>query len=57
MLLAKNGKRVPGALHRHSISEAAFERELRSHGVRRVEVSEEVRLEANGRVTLMKADQ
>jgi uncharacterized membrane protein YcaP (DUF421 family) len=55
VLLAKDGQRIPGALQRHSISEAAFERALRSNGVRRVEETQEVRLEANGRVTLMKA--
>jgi len=56
VLLAKDGKRIAGALHRNSISQAAFERELRAHGVRDVGETEEVRLEANGRVTLMKAD-
>jgi uncharacterized membrane protein YcaP (DUF421 family) len=56
VLLAKDGRQVPGALLRHSIPPAAFERELRSHGVRDVAEAEEVRLEANGRVTVMKAD-
>jgi uncharacterized membrane protein YcaP (DUF421 family) len=54
VLLAKNGEHVPGALQRHAISVSAFERELRSHGVRHVAETEEVRLEANGRVTMLK---
>jgi uncharacterized membrane protein YcaP (DUF421 family) len=54
VLLAKNGEHVPGALQRHAISASAFDRELRSHGVRHVTETEEVRLEANGRVTMLK---
>lgn len=54
LLLARDGVPVPGALQRHSISAAAFDRELRAHGVRSVAETEEVRLEANGRVTVLK---
>jgi uncharacterized membrane protein YcaP (DUF421 family) len=46
---------LPDALRRHSIPEAAFERELRMHGTRSVDEVDEARLEANGRFTILKA--
>jgi len=52
-LLAKSGKLVPGALHRHRIPAAVFERELRAHNVRSVDQVEEARLEVNGRITVL----
>jgi len=54
-LLIKQGRLVPGALRRHSIPEAAFERELRMHEARSVEEIEEAHLEANGRFTVLKS--
>ena len=55
-LLAKNGALVPGALRRHHIPDAVFERELRAHETRAVEHIDEARLEVTGRITIMKAD-
>ena len=55
VLLAQHGRRLPGALERHGVSLASFERELRAHGVRDVAETDEVRLEGTGRVTLLKA--
>jgi len=51
--LAKDGRFVPGALQRHSISRGAFERELRAHALRSVEQVDEARLESNGRITFL----
>ncbi len=56
VLLAKDGRTITDALRKHSVPQAAFERALRSQGVRDVAETQEVRLEANGHVTLMKAD-
>lgn len=52
VLLARNGERLPGALERHGVSPAALERELREHGVHHVAETDEVRLEANGSITM-----
>jgi uncharacterized membrane protein YcaP (DUF421 family) len=54
-VLVKQGHLVPGALRRHSIPEAAFERELRMHETRSLEEVDEAHLEANGRFTVLKA--
>jgi uncharacterized membrane protein YcaP (DUF421 family) len=54
VLLARRGAIEPGALVRHSISQAAFERELRAHQIHSVEEADEARLEANGRLTVFK---
>jgi uncharacterized membrane protein YcaP (DUF421 family) len=54
VLLARHGRVEPGALRRHSISDAAFERELRAHEVRALDEVDEARLEANGRLTVQK---
>lgn len=53
-LLAKGGALLPGRLERHRVARAAFERELRSHGIRSVEEVDEARLEANGRLSFLK---
>jgi uncharacterized membrane protein YcaP (DUF421 family) len=55
-LLAKSGAMVPGALRRHRIPEAVFERELRAHEARTVERIDEARLEVTGRITIMKSE-
>lgn len=52
-LLASAGRLVPGALRRHSISPAAFQRELRAHQHGSLAGVDEVRLEANGRITVL----
>lgn len=53
-LLARAGRLVPGALRKHGISRAAFDRELRAHETVSLEDVEEAWLEANGRVTMIK---
>lgn len=55
-LLAKRGELVPGALQRHSIPAAAFERELRMHEVRTLEDVDDAYLEANGKFTVLKKE-
>jgi uncharacterized membrane protein YcaP (DUF421 family) len=55
-LLVKDGKILRGALARHSIPAAAFERELRLHEARSVEEIDEAHLEANGRFTVLKSN-
>jgi uncharacterized membrane protein YcaP (DUF421 family) len=54
-LLARDGKLLSGALLRHSISHAAFERELRAHALRSLHEVDEARLEPNGRITFLKS--
>ena len=53
-LLAKHGQMIPGALRRHGIPDAVFERELRAHDVPSVNQIAEARLEVNGRITVLK---
>ena len=53
VLLARDGKLVRGSLLKHSISRAAFERELRANRLRSLASVEEARLEANGRITIV----
>lgn len=53
-LLARGGRLVEGALRRHDMSEAAFRRALREKGLREVGDTAEVRLEANGKVSVLK---
>ena len=53
-VLARKGRLLPGALRRHCISSGAFERELRVHGLRELGEVDEARIEANGRVTMLK---
>jgi uncharacterized membrane protein YcaP (DUF421 family) len=55
-LLAKAGQIVPGALRKHRIPDAVFERELRERNVRSVESVDEARLEVNGRITVLTPD-
>lgn len=55
-LLAKHGQTIPGALRRHRIPEAVFERELRAHEVRSVDQVDEARLEVTGRITVLKPE-
>ena len=54
IILARDGKLVPGALMRQSISKAAFQRELRANQLQSLESVNEARLEANGRITFTK---
>jgi uncharacterized membrane protein YcaP (DUF421 family) len=54
-LLAKGGSLVPGALRRHRIPDAVFERELREHEVRSLDAVDEARLEVNGRISILKS--
>lgn len=53
-LLAKAGAVIPGRLERHGIARAAFERELRRHGIHSIHQVDEARLEANGRISFIK---
>jgi uncharacterized membrane protein YcaP (DUF421 family) len=53
-LLARSGALIAGRLERHGVARAAFERELRSCGIRSVEDVDEARLEANGRMSFLK---
>lgn len=55
-LLAKSGALVPGALRRHRIPEAVFERELREHELASLDRVEEARLEVNGRISILKSE-
>ena len=54
-LLARDGRIVDGALRRHDMSAEAFRRVLREKGLAEVGDVAEVRLEANGRVSVIKA--
>jgi uncharacterized membrane protein YcaP (DUF421 family) len=54
-VLARDGRLLEGALRRHEISEAAFHRILREKGLRDVGDVIEARLEANGRISVLKA--
>jgi uncharacterized membrane protein YcaP (DUF421 family) len=56
VLLVRNGREIDSALRRNGISEAAFQRELRSKELRGVEQVEEARLEANGRISFLKRE-
>lgn len=53
VLLAQAGRLLPGALRRNDISPAAFDRELRSHDRDSLHGVREVRLEPNGRITVL----
>lgn len=53
-LLARAGAVIPGSLERHRVARAAFERGLRSRGIRSVEEVAEARLEADGRMSFIK---
>jgi uncharacterized membrane protein YcaP (DUF421 family) len=53
-LLARRGRCEPGALQRHDIAEQAFHTALRAHGLRDVAQVEEVRLEPNGKISVIK---
>jgi uncharacterized membrane protein YcaP (DUF421 family) len=54
-LLARDGQVVEGALREHDISEEAFRRVLREKGLREVGDVAEVRLESNGKISVLKA--
>lgn len=54
-LLACDGRVVDGALRKHDMSEQAFHRALREKGLRKASEAAEVRLEANGKVSVLKA--
>lgn len=55
-LLARDGKLLEGALRRHDMSEEAFRRVLREKGLREVGDVAEVRLEANGKISVLRAE-
>lgn len=52
--LVQNGERVPHALRKCNIPEAAFERVLHAHGKEDIHGIYNARLEPNGKVTLTK---
>jgi uncharacterized membrane protein YcaP (DUF421 family) len=54
-LLARDGRVVDGALRRHDMSEAAFLRALREKGLHELDDVVEARLEANGKISVLKA--
>jgi uncharacterized membrane protein YcaP (DUF421 family) len=54
LLLVRAGRLVPGALRRASVPPAAFERELRLHEVASVAEVDSVRLEPNGRLSVLR---
>ncbi|MGN2253134.1 DUF421 domain-containing protein [Frateuria sp. GZRe12] len=54
-LLARDGRIIEGALRKHDMSDEAFCRVLREKGLREVGDVAEVRLEANGRISVLKA--
>ena len=56
VLLARAGRADPKALRSNSVSEQAFERELRLHGAPSIEQVEEARLEPNGRISVLKRE-
>jgi len=56
VLLVRDGREIDSALRRNSISEAAFQRELRTKELRSIEQVEEARLEANGRISFLKRE-
>jgi uncharacterized membrane protein YcaP (DUF421 family) len=53
-LLARDGQLIDGALRRHDMSEEAFLRVLREKGLREVGDVAEVRLEANGKISVLR---
>jgi uncharacterized membrane protein YcaP (DUF421 family) len=52
-LLVRNGVRVPGALRRCSLPEAAFERALHAEGIEDETTIATARLEPNGKITVI----
>lgn len=54
-VIARDGRIVQGALRKHDMSEAAFRRALREKGLRGLDDVAEARLEANGKVSVLKA--
>jgi uncharacterized membrane protein YcaP (DUF421 family) len=54
-LLARDGHVITGALRRHDMSEEAFRRVLREKGLREAGDVAEVRLEANGKISVLRA--
>lgn len=54
-LLARDGKIIDHALRKHEVSEAAFRRALREKGLHHVGDVIEARLEANGKISVLKA--
>jgi len=54
-LLARDGRMIDGELRKHDMSEEAFHRALREKGLREVGDVAEVRLEANGKISVLKA--
>ncbi|MCX7513186.1 DUF421 domain-containing protein [Frateuria sp. STR12] len=54
-LLVRDGRVIDGALRKHDMSEEAFRRVLREKGLREVGDVAEVRLEANGKISVLRA--
>jgi len=54
LLLAAGGKLVAGSLRKAGIARAGFDRELRLHGLRSLQEVDEMRLEPNGKISVLK---
>jgi uncharacterized membrane protein YcaP (DUF421 family) len=54
-LIARDGQILDDALRKHDMSEAAFRRALREQGLHDLDQVAEARLEANGKVSVLKA--
>jgi uncharacterized membrane protein YcaP (DUF421 family) len=55
LLLVTGGKLIAEALRKAGIARAGFDRELRLHGIRSLHEVQEMRLEPNGKVSVLKA--
>lgn len=55
LLLARGGQLVAGVLGKAGIPKAGFERELRLHGLRSLQEVDEMRLEPNGKISVLKS--
>jgi uncharacterized membrane protein YcaP (DUF421 family) len=54
LLLAAGGKLIGGSLRRAGIARAGFDRELRLHGIHSVQEVDEMRLEPNGKISVLR---
>lgn len=54
VLLVRHGDLLHATMRRHGVAQAALERELRSKGLNSADDVEEARLEANGRISVLK---
>jgi len=55
LLLAAGGQVAAGALKKAGIAKASFERELRLHGLSSLQEVAEMRLEPNGKISVLKS--